>query len=74
MGAILIRMSDTTYQVVRQTDGSFQVKLTKPGDLPRVAAGFGTLADANAWVARDRRLARIPEPWVPNAHRRLNRR
>jgi hypothetical protein len=64
-------MSDTTYQVIRQTDGSFQVKLSKPGDLPRVAAGFATLADANAWVARDRRLARIPEPWMPSAHRRL---
>ena len=67
-------MSDTTYQLIRQTDGSFQVKLSKPGDLPRVAAGFATLADANAWVARDRRLSRIPEPWIPSAHRRLNRR
>ncbi len=73
-GAILTGMSDTTYQVIRHTDGSFQVKLSKPGDLPRVAAGFATLADANAWVARDRRLARIPEPWMPTAHRRQGRR
>jgi hypothetical protein len=67
-------MSDTNYQVIRQADGSFQVKLVKPGDLPRVAAGFATLADANAWVARDRRLARIPDPSVPSAYRRLGRR
>ena len=67
-------MRDTTYQVIRQTDGTFQVRLEKPGDLPRLAAGFATLADANVWVARDRRLARLPEAWVPSTRRRLSRR
>jgi hypothetical protein len=67
-------MMSTSYQVIRQPDGSFQVKLNKPGDLPRTAVGFATLAEANAWVARDRRLSRLPDPWIPSAHRRLNQR
>ena len=58
-------MSNTSYQVIRHPDGGFQVKLTKPGDLPRTAVGFATLAEANAWVARDRRLARMPDPSIP---------
>ena len=67
-------MSNTSYQVIRQPDGGFQVKLTKPGDLPRTAVGFATLAEANAWVARDRRLARMPDPLIPNTGRRLGQR
>jgi hypothetical protein len=67
-------MTNTSYQVIRQPDGGFQVKLTKPGDLPRTAVGFATLAEANAWVARDRRLARIPDPSIPSASRLQGRR
>ena len=63
-------MVTTSYQVIRQPDGSFQVKLNKPGELPRTAVGFATLAEANAWVARDRRLSAIPETWAPKAQRR----
>ena len=65
-------MVTASYQVIRQSDGSFQVKLNKPGELPRTAVGFATLAEANDWVARDRRLSAAPEPWVPSAHRRLS--
>jgi hypothetical protein len=65
-------MFNTSYQVIRQSDGSFHVKLNKPGELPRTAVGFATLAEANAWVARDRRLSAAPDPWVPSAHRRLS--
>ena len=63
-------MPNASYQVIRQPDGSFQVKLNKPGELPRTAAGFSTLAEANAWVARDRRLSAIPDNGVPKAQRR----
>jgi hypothetical protein len=65
-------MPNSSYQVIRQSDGSFQVKLNKPGELPRTAVGFASLAEANAWVARDRRLSAAPDPWVSSAHRRLS--
>ncbi len=64
-------MSNASYQVIRQPDGGFQVKLTKPGELPRTAVGFATLAEANAWVARDRRLSAASDPWIPSARRHL---
>ena len=67
-------MTNTSYQVIRHPEGGFQVKLTKPGDLPRTAVGFATLAEANAWVARDRRLARMPDPSIPGSGRRLGQR
>jgi hypothetical protein len=67
-------MLSATYTVHRQTDGSFHVRLTKPGALPRTAINFGSEAEAAAWIARDRRLNEFTNPWVADAHRGRNRR
>lgn len=66
-------MRSTTYTVHRQPDGSFHVSLTKPGVLPRTAVNFATEAEANAWIARDRRLSDIADPTIGNARRGWNR-
>ena len=67
-------MRSATYTVHRQADGSFHVRLTMPGALPRTAINFANEAEANAWIARDQRLTEFANPWVANAYRGLNRR
>ncbi len=57
--AILRRM-DTIYRVLPRPGGGFLVELIKPGTLPRTAEGFSTVAEAQAWIARDKRMEAHP--------------
>lgn len=67
-------MRTATYTVHRQPDGSFHVRMTSPGALPRTAINFASEAEAAAWIARDRRLTEFANPWVADARRGWNRR
>jgi hypothetical protein len=63
-------MSEATYRVVHRPDDSFEVELVRRGALPQTAAGFATEADANNWIAQDKRLANASDPFHTLASRR----
>ena len=49
-------MTDATYRGVRQQDESLAVEVSRQGDLGQLATGFATEADADHWIAQDKRL------------------
>jgi len=51
------------YRVIRQDDSSFAVEVTRSGALSQMAAGFVTEAEAEAWIAQDRRLWESADPF-----------
>ena len=53
---------DTIYRVLPRPGGGYLVELVKPGTLPRTAEGFATIAEAQAWIARDKRMEANPPP------------
>ena len=59
-------MSDTTYQVLQDGDG-YKVRISRLGRFMQEAGGFTSIADANAWVAQDQRLAVRAEQREPLA-------
>ena len=63
-------MTEATYRVIWQAKDSYRVEVSRPGLLPQTAAGFGTKAEANAWVAQDKRLRDAADPWRPPAGRK----
>ena len=63
-------MADANYRVIRQDEGSFTVEVTRIGALPQIAAGFATEAEADAWVAQDKRLWAAADPFRTPAYRR----
>ncbi len=63
-------MVDAHYSVIRRDDDSFAVKVTRPGALPQMAVGFATEADADAWIAQDKRLWRAADPFRTPVFRR----
>ena len=71
MGVPYWRMSEATYRVVHRADDSFAVELVRRGALPQTAAGFATEADAMKWIAQDKRLANVADPFhTPASQRR----
>jgi len=56
-------MADATYRVIQRDDDSFTVEVTRIGALPQIAAGFATEAEADAWVAQDKRLWDAADPF-----------
>jgi hypothetical protein len=63
-------MADANYRVIQRGDGSFVVEVTRTGALPQMAAGFATEADADAWIAQDKRLWEAADPFRTPAFRR----
>jgi len=62
-------VTDTTYRVFQQLDGSFAVELTQPGRLAQLAIGFATEAAASDWVAQDKRLRDAADPFMTSRRR-----
>lgn len=64
-------MADRNYRVIQRDDDSFAVEVTRTGALPQIAAGFATEAEADAWIAQDKRLWEAADPFrAPAYHRR----
>ncbi len=63
-------MADTNYRVIRRNDDSFLVEVTRTGALPQTAAGFASEAEADAWIAQDKRLWEAADPFRTPAYRR----
>jgi hypothetical protein len=63
-------MTDAKYRVIQRDDDSFAVEVIRTGALPQTAAGFATEAEANAWVAQDKRLWGAADPFRTPAYRR----
>jgi hypothetical protein len=62
-------MTDVNYRVIHREDDSFAVEVTRPGSLPQMAVGFATETEADAWIARDKRLWRAANPFGTPARR-----
>lgn len=56
-------MADAIYRAIRQEYDSFAVEVTRTGALPQTAAGFATEAEAEAWIARDKRFCGAADPF-----------
>jgi hypothetical protein len=63
-------MTDTTYRIVHREDDSFAVEVARSGVLPQTAAGFATEAEAEGWVAQDKRLWDSADPFRTPASRK----
>jgi hypothetical protein len=61
-------MSDANYRLIHRDDDSFAVEVTRTGALPQTAVGFATEAEADAWIAQDRRLWEAADPFRTPAH------
>lgn len=62
-------MADANYCVTELDDKSFAVAVTRSGVLPQTAGGFATKAEADAWIAQDKRLWQAADPFASPAHR-----
>jgi hypothetical protein len=63
-------VTDAIYRTVRQNDDSFTVEVARYGALPQTASGFATEADADNWIAQDKRLWQSADPFRTPAGRR----
>jgi hypothetical protein len=64
-------MADGNYRVIQRDDHSFAVEVTRIGALPQTAAGFASEAEADAWIAQDKRLWEAADPFrAPGSQRR----
>jgi hypothetical protein len=61
------------YRVIHRDDDSFAVEVTRTGALPQTAASFATRAEADAWIAQDKRLWEAADPFRGPAHPRRYR-
>lgn len=66
-------MADATYRVTQQDDDSFAVEVTTSGALPQMAAGFASKAEADSWIAQDKRLWHAADLFRTPAGRRRRR-
>jgi hypothetical protein len=62
-------MAHANYRVIRRDDDSFAVEVTRIGALPQTAASFATEAEADAWIAQDKRLWEAADPFRTPAAR-----
>ncbi len=63
-------MADANYRVIQRDEDSFAVEMTRTGALPQIAAGFASEAEADAWIAQDKRLCAAADPFRTPAFRR----
>ena len=61
-------MSDANYRLIHRDDDSFAVEVTRIGALAQTAVGFATEAEADAWIAQDRRLWEAADPFRTPTH------
>ncbi len=40
----------TAYTALARADGTYEVEVMKPGDLPDVIQGFATAQEADSWI------------------------
>ena len=66
-------MAEVNYRVIHREDHSFAVEVTRPGALPQLAVGFATEAEADAWIAQDKRLWQAADPFRTPAYRQRYR-
>ncbi len=66
-------MVETIYRIVRRDDDNFAVEVIRFGALPQMAAGFATEAAALRWIAQDKRLWEVSEPFQTSASRKWRR-
>lgn len=64
------RMIQITYGVFQQADGSYAVSLRQSGTLARVATGFQSQAEAQAWIDQDKWLENVEERSQPRGRAR----
>ena len=65
-----LRANMTDYRVIQRDDLSFAVEVTRTGALSQLAAGFATEAEAEAWIAQDKRLSEAADPFRTSTGRR----
>jgi hypothetical protein len=63
-------MVETSYRIVQCEDGGFAIEVIRFGALPQTAAGFATEADAQGWIAQDKRLWESANPSQTNVGRK----
>jgi hypothetical protein len=63
-------MADANYRVIARDDDSFAVEVIRSGRMPQMAVGFATEAEADAWIAQDKRLWQAADPFRTPAYRR----
>ena len=56
-------MTEADYRIVHCEDHSFVVEVVRFGALPQTAAGFATEAEAQGWIAQDKRLWNAADPF-----------
>jgi hypothetical protein len=56
-------MADASYRVIKHDDGSFFVEMTRPGVITQTTVRFATEAEANDWIAQDKRLWQAAHPF-----------
>jgi hypothetical protein len=61
-----------TYTVIPQADQTFQVAIVGDDGARQTLLGFETQADAEAWIARDRRQSAVDEPQLPSGLQTLS--
>jgi hypothetical protein len=55
-------MTNATFQLSLQGDGSFNVAMTKAGGQLRTIPGFGSEHEAAAWIVQTQRLLQQADP------------
>ena len=63
-------MVDTSYLVVPNIAGGFDVQMAKPNGKQKIAPDFGSEHEANAWIVQAKRMKREAAPWTPTAARK----
>jgi hypothetical protein len=63
-------MADTVYRIVPGENDGFAVEITRSGVLPQTAVGFATEAEANDWIAQDKKLWLAADPFRTPASRK----
>ena len=63
-------MADANYRLIHREDESFAVEIIRSGVLPQTAAGFATEAEADDWIAQDKRLWDAADPFRTSASRK----
>ena len=63
-------MAEANYRIVHREDDSFVVEVVRIGALPQTAAGFASEAEAQGWIAQDKRLWNAADPFRTPTNRK----
>jgi hypothetical protein len=55
----------TTYTIIPDADKTFRVAIVGGDGARQTLLGFETLAEVEAWIARDRQQSVADDPWTP---------